>query len=89
MHYIYALQCDNKNLYIGYSADLKTRVKRHLSGKVKSTKSKMPLKLVYYEAYLSKSDAARREKQLKEHKAKSDLKKQINNSLSEKIIKSA
>ena len=81
MYYIYALQCANKDLYIGYSTDLKTRIKRHLSGRVKSTKSKMPLKLVYYEAYLSKSDAARREKQLKEHKAKSDLKKQINNSL--------
>ena len=81
MYYIYALQCANKDLYIGYSADLEKRIKRHLSGKVKSTKSKMPLKLVYFEGYLSKSDAAKREKQLKGHKAKSDLKKQIKNSL--------
>ncbi len=44
----------------------------------------MPLKLVYYEAYLDKSDATRREKQPKMHAAKEELIRKTNNSL--KII---
>jgi len=52
-----------------------------MDGKVKSTKGYQPWKLVYYEAYKNKKDATQREKKLKEHKAKSDLKEQIENSL--------
>lgn len=58
------------------------RFKEHNSKRVKATKSYTPWELIYYEAYKNKKDATRREKQLKEHKPKSDLKKQIENSLS-------
>lgn len=82
MHYVYVLQSKvDKNLYIGVTADLKTRFQRHNTGKIKSTKSRAPFILVYYEAYKDKRDATKREKQLKEHKPKSDLKKQIKFSL--------
>ena len=81
MYYIYVLKCANNDLYIGYSKDLKSRIKKHFQGKIKSTKSKMPLKLIYYESYLNKFDAIKRERQLKLHKTKKDLQKQIKNSL--------
>lgn len=49
----------------GTTYDLKGRFIEHNTSKVSSTKHKRPLKLKYYEAYLLKSDATRREKYLK------------------------
>ncbi len=72
--YIYILQNFLKNfIYIGYSEDLVKRIKHHNSGKVKSTKTYLPLKLIHYEAYLTKSDAKRREKYLKTNKGRTTL----------------
>ncbi len=74
MYYVYALKSlINGDLYIGYSTNLKQRFAQHNSKKVLSTKAHIPWKLVYYEAYYDKSDAAKREKQLKMHRAKDDL----------------
>ncbi len=58
-----------------------------MSGKVKSTKHKRPLKLIHYEAYLLKSDAQRREKFLKTSEGKRFLKMQIRDFF-EKILPS-
>jgi len=82
MYYVYALKSlVNGDLYIGSCKDLKVRFKRHNDKKIKSTKAYAPWKLVYYEAYKDKNDASKREKQLKKHRAKLDLIKQIKNSL--------
>ena len=82
MFYVYTLLSTvNKDLYIGYSVNLKRRFFEHNNGNVKATKAYRPWKLIYYEAYGSKKDATKREKQLKMHKAKKDLKDQITNSL--------
>ena len=53
--YIYVLKSlkDGK-LYIGKTEDLKKRVKEHNAGKVKATKNRRPLELIYYEAYSNK-----------------------------------
>ena len=77
MYYVYTLKCNNNDLYIGSCKDLKTRIGQHINGMVISTKGKRPVNLIYYEAYSSKVHALKREKRLKEHKPKSDLKKQI------------
>ena len=66
-------------------ADLKRRVSEHKLGKVISTKNKRPVKLIYYEAYLLKEDAMRREKYLKTTYGKRDLKRQLSSLL--KILK--
>lgn len=82
MYYVYILKSlRNRDVYVGYSEDLRERVKYHNSGLVKATKPNMPWKLVYYEAYLGKQDATKRERQLKMHRAKEELKIQIKNSL--------
>lgn len=82
MHYVYILKSEiNKDIYVGFSSDLKTRFQQHNSGKVKSTQAYKPWILVYYEAYLNKHDATQREKQLKNHAAKDVLKIQIQNSI--------
>jgi putative endonuclease len=83
VHYVYILKSiKDNNIYTGYSSSLKLRVKEHLDGKVASTRYRRPLKLVYYEAYLSEDDARAREKYLKGGgKAKKILKVQIADSL--------
>ena len=66
MYYTYVLfSLKDKQLYTGYTIDLKSRFKQHISGQVKSTSNRLPLKLVYYEACLNQQDATRREKYLK------------------------
>lgn len=52
-------------MYIGYSNDLKKRMEKHLNKKVQSTKNRLPLELIYYEAYKTEADAKEREKKLK------------------------
>ena len=83
MYYVYVLisEGDKKWFYIGYSSNLKDRLKRHNSGKVKSTKNKKPFTLIYYEAFKSKADALVREKNLKTHQQRDILKERIKNSL--------
>jgi putative endonuclease len=66
MYYTYVLESvtDNK-LYIGWTDNLKSRLVNHNSGQVKATASRIPLKLVYYEACTSKEKAIAREKYFK------------------------
>ncbi len=65
-YYVYVLQSlKDKQFYVGYTNDLKSRIKEHNNGRVISTRGRRPLKLVYYEACLNQQDATRREKYLK------------------------
>ena len=51
--YIYILQSEkDKMFYTGYTNDLKGRIKIHNNGKVQSTKNRIPLKLIYFDARL-------------------------------------
>ena len=66
MFYVYILKSEkNDSLYVGFSSDIINRIVKHNQGLVQSTKHLRPLKLMYYEAYLSKKDALIREKRLK------------------------
>ena len=66
MYYTYVLKSLKDNeLYIGYSADLKNRIKEHCDGVVVATADRRPLQLIYYEACLSKKKALDREKYFK------------------------
>ena len=66
MHYVYVLRSlADDGLYIGCTKDLKNRVKLHNSSYVQSTKDRLPMEMIYYEACLNRNDAYRREKYLK------------------------
>ena len=58
MYYVYVLKIDGE-FYIGYTEDLRRRVKQHNCEGV--------TELIYYEAYLSKKSAMTREKKLKHY----------------------
>ncbi|OGZ62617.1 MAG: hypothetical protein A3C58_02845 [Candidatus Staskawiczbacteria bacterium RIFCSPHIGHO2_02_FULL_34_10] len=79
MFFVYILQSKkDKELYVGYTKDLRERFKKHNLGLVPSTKTRIPFRLAYYEAYASKQDAVIREHNLKlRAKALAQLKKRI------------
>ncbi len=62
MFYTYVLrsQKDGK-LYVGYTANLDSRLKYHNSGKVRSTKNRRPFELAYQEKFGNKTEARKRE----------------------------
>lgn len=62
---VYILQCRSRRLYTGMTGDLLRRWREHLSGGSRFTKGDKPLGVVHVEAFSSKSEAARRERQLK------------------------
>jgi len=67
-YYTYILRCKlngKYQFYIGYCQDLRKRINKHLNKEIKTTKKFDKIKLIYYEACLNKSDAYKRELQLK------------------------
>jgi predicted GIY-YIG superfamily endonuclease len=62
----YMLLCSDGSYYIGHTDDLEKRLSQHAQGTYDGhTKGRLPLKLVYCEAYGSRDDAFARERQLK------------------------
>ena len=62
MAFIYILESlQDGKFYTGSTVDLKRRLEQHRSGKVKSTKSRLPVKLVYFEKLESELKARQRE----------------------------
>jgi putative endonuclease len=66
MFFTYVLKSkkDGK-LYIGFTNDLKKRIIEHNTGQVESTRTRLPLELIYYEACRKKEKAIEREKYFK------------------------
>ena len=69
--YVYVIAANKNNkliTYVGYTKDLKKRLKLHNSGKgAKFTRGKK-WKVIYTEKYLSKSDAMSREYYIKKNR---------------------
>ena len=73
MNYTYILECSDGTLYTGWTNDIKKRLAAHQSGKSsKYTRSRLPVKLVYYEEYDVKEDAMRREWYIKNRLVRSE-----------------
>jgi putative endonuclease len=88
MYFVYVLQSlKDGNLYTGSASDLKKRIQRHYSGGVFSTKDRRPLKLIYYESCLNKTDALHREIYLKTAWGKRYIKSRLKNYFNDDIIK--
>lgn len=68
MHFVYLVQSKkDKTYYIGSTGDLRKRIKEHNQGKTKSIKHKLPVKLIYFEVYVNKTIARKRELELKKN----------------------
>ena len=63
---VYILKCDDDSLYTGITNDLDKRIQAHQSGQgAKYTRGKGPLNLVYKEACKNRSEASKRESEIK------------------------
>ena len=60
MHYVHIIHSNSDQFYIGYSSELRARIKAHNEDKTKSTRGRK-WELVYYEAYLDEQSARHRE----------------------------
>jgi putative endonuclease len=78
MFYVYVLyNKETKELYKGFTKNLKLRFEQHLHHQVKSTKGWKSIELIYYEACRHKGDAMRREKYFKTHYGIMYIKKRL------------
>jgi putative endonuclease len=68
MFYVYILVNDKKRHYIGYTNCLESRLLAHNSNKVRATKNKGPWEILCFEEYQTKSEAYKRELQIKNYK---------------------
>jgi type I restriction enzyme S subunit len=65
-YFIYVILCDDSSFYIGITDDIYRRWHEHCTGMGSEwTKSHIPVKIIHYEEYTSKNEAAKREKWLK------------------------
>lgn len=68
MWYTYILRCNDRSLYTWVTTDLQRRERQHnweLKGWAKYTRAKRPVKLVYFEEKENKSEACKRESEIK------------------------
>jgi len=74
-HYVYILECSDKTLYTGWTRDVAKRVQEHNNGKAgaKYTKSRRPVKLVYFEEAEGLSEVLKREAGIKKLSRKHKL----------------
>ncbi|MBT3835405.1 GIY-YIG nuclease family protein [Candidatus Peribacteria bacterium] len=78
MWYVYVLRSNkDKNLYIGFTNDLKRRIKEHQSGKNISTAKRLSVILETYIAVTTKKQAMELEKYFKTGSGSTILKKRI------------
>ena len=83
MYYTYILLSKkDRNFYTGCTDNLRKRFEEHNNGRVKSTKHRIPIELIYYEACVCKEDAYRREKYLKTGKGKRYIRNRLKVALS-------
>lgn len=62
MNYVYLLRCADGSLYCGWNTNLERRLKTHNAGRgAKYTRSRLPVKLAYSEAYEDRHEALSRE----------------------------
>lgn len=67
VYFTYILLCSDLSLYTGYTNNLLRRLKKHQGAQgAKYTKSRLPVRLVYYELYTSQHEAMSREYQIKQ-----------------------
>lgn len=82
MYFVYVLRSKIKNwIYVGSTNDVLRRFSEHERGNVRSTSPYKPFELVFYEGFLAKTDAVRREDYLKTSKGKSTLRMMLRESL--------
>jgi putative endonuclease len=65
-YYVYVLACENGTFYTGYTRNVEARLRLHKKGKgARYVRIHPPEKVVYVEKFETRSDAMKRERQIK------------------------
>ncbi|MDN5279256.1 MAG: putative endonuclease [Clostridiales bacterium] len=73
--FIYILLCNDDTLYTGITNNLAQRIEMHNSGTgAKYTRGRNPVRLIYSESLPNRSEASKRERQIKRLTRKAKLK---------------
>jgi putative endonuclease len=67
---VYILENEKHRYYVRYTDDLDKRLDEHNRGESLATRGRGPWKVAYYETYFRKSEALRRERQIKRMKSR-------------------
>ena len=80
-HFVYILQSEKDGrYYIGETHDIGGRVAFHNAGLQRSTRSRIPFKLLYVEQWPNRGEALKREKEIKNYKGGRSFKKLLEGS---------
>lgn len=74
--YTYVVECSDTSLYTGVTTDISRRICEHNENDLKGakyTRTRRPVKLVHVESYETKSDALKREWEIKKLRRESKL----------------
>ncbi|SFC83386.1 GIY-YIG nuclease family protein [Clostridium uliginosum] len=67
MNYVYIVECSDGTFYTGWTNNLTKRMEMHSTGKgAKYTRGRGPVKLLYYEEFQEKTQAMKREYEIKQ-----------------------
>jgi putative endonuclease len=76
MYFLYILKSlTSDRSYIGSTQNLEERLKRHNRNAEKATKNRGPWRVIYLEQYSSRSEAVKREKEIKSYKGGEEYRK--------------
>lgn len=76
--YTYIIKCNDGSYYTGATSNIQSRLSKHFDGKVKYTKSRMPLKPVFVKEFISYKEARNFESKIKSWKKRKLIKKMLN-----------
>ena len=63
---VYMLECSDNSIYTGITNNLENRLKKHQSGDgAKYLRGRLPIKLIYKELFINRSEATKREISIK------------------------
>ena len=83
--FTYILECADGTFYTGWTSDLEKRLSNHNSKKgAKYTRCRVPVKLVYFESFITKQEAQKREYAIKQLKRTQKL--QLISSFGSKLL---
>ncbi|MEK7552976.1 MAG: GIY-YIG nuclease family protein [Patescibacteria group bacterium] len=77
MYHVYILKLKDNSYYVGSSGNLEQRLFSHERGRVRSTKNKLPFRLIHKESYDGRSEAQTREYQIKGWKSRAAIERLI------------
>ena len=78
MFHCYILQsAKSERFYVGHAQDLEIRLSEHNSGKVVSTRNKGPWTLIHSEPFSTRSDAMKREIEIKRWKSAAKIRERV------------